>query len=65
MKNRLDTCELNCFEVSEACVCVHVLFRQPATAKWYDRRDAVFIEFCVEDSKDVHVRFDKTKLDFR
>ncbi|XP_051914905.1 prostaglandin E synthase 3 [Hippocampus zosterae] len=37
---------------------------QPATAKWYDRRDSVFIEFCVEDSKDVHVRFDKTKLDF-
>ncbi|XP_077368306.1 prostaglandin E synthase 3-like [Festucalex cinctus] len=37
---------------------------QPATAKWYDRRDSVFIEFCVEDSKDVRVRFDKTKLDF-
>ncbi|XP_077456867.1 prostaglandin E synthase 3 isoform X1 [Stigmatopora argus] len=37
---------------------------QPATAKWYDRRDAVFIDFCVEDSKDVRVHFDKTKLDF-
>ncbi|XP_077409710.1 prostaglandin E synthase 3 [Vanacampus margaritifer] len=37
---------------------------QPATAKWYDRRDAVFIEFCVEDSKDVRVCFDKTKFDF-
>uniref|UniRef100_A0A8C1J463 Prostaglandin E synthase 3a (cytosolic) n=1 Tax=Cyprinus carpio TaxID=7962 RepID=A0A8C1J463_CYPCA len=38
---------------------------QPATAKWYDRREAVFIEFCIEDSKDVQVKFDKTKLDFR
>ncbi|KTF83888.1 hypothetical protein cypCar_00020527 [Cyprinus carpio] len=37
---------------------------QPATAKWYDRREAVFIEFCIEDSKDVQVKFDKTKLDF-
>ncbi|XP_061603503.1 prostaglandin E synthase 3-like isoform X1 [Phyllopteryx taeniolatus] len=37
---------------------------QTATAKWYDRRDSVFIEFCVEDSKDVRVCFDKTKLDF-
>ncbi|XP_061908851.1 prostaglandin E synthase 3-like isoform X1 [Entelurus aequoreus] len=37
---------------------------QPAAAKWYDRRDFVFIEFCVEDSKDLHVHFDKSKLDF-
>ncbi|KAG5836039.1 hypothetical protein ANANG_G00250380 [Anguilla anguilla] len=37
---------------------------QPATAKWYDRRDYVFIEFCVEDSKDVHVKFEKSKFDF-
>lgn len=37
---------------------------QPATAKWYDRRDSVFVEFCVEDSKDVQVSFDKTKFDF-
>ncbi|KAJ8370027.1 hypothetical protein SKAU_G00100550 [Synaphobranchus kaupii] len=37
---------------------------QPATAKWYDRRDYVFIEFCVEDSKDVKVKFEKSKLDF-
>nr|XP_049608195.1 prostaglandin E synthase 3-like [Syngnathus scovelli] len=37
---------------------------QHATAKWYDRRDSVFIEFCVEDSKDVHVHFNKTILDF-
>uniref|UniRef100_A0A2K6L1S2 Prostaglandin E synthase 3 n=2 Tax=Rhinopithecus TaxID=542827 RepID=A0A2K6L1S2_RHIBE len=32
---------------------------QPASAKWYDRRDYVFIEFCVEDSKDVNVNFEK------
>ncbi|XP_032375900.1 prostaglandin E synthase 3 [Etheostoma spectabile] len=37
---------------------------QPATAKWYDRRDSVFVEFCVEDSKDVKVHFDKSKFDF-
>ncbi|KAG9340277.1 hypothetical protein JZ751_021724 [Albula glossodonta] len=41
-----------------------VFNRQPATAKWYDRRDYVFIEFCVEDSKDVQVKFEKSKLDF-
>uniref|UniRef100_A0A3P9QFG0 Prostaglandin E synthase 3 n=1 Tax=Poecilia reticulata TaxID=8081 RepID=A0A3P9QFG0_POERE len=34
------------------------------TAKWYDRRDFVFVEFCVEDSKDVHVQFDKSKFEF-
>ncbi|KAL7989767.1 hypothetical protein Chor_012433 [Crotalus horridus] len=38
--------------------------RQPASAKWYDRRDYVFIEFCVEDSKDVNVKFEKAKLTF-
>ncbi|KAJ3586896.1 hypothetical protein NHX12_013288 [Muraenolepis orangiensis] len=38
--------------------------RHPATAKWYDRRDAVFIEFFVADSKDVKVNFDKTKFVF-
>ncbi|XP_063215154.1 prostaglandin E synthase 3 isoform X2 [Chroicocephalus ridibundus] len=38
--------------------------RQPASAKWYDRRDYVFIEFCVEDSKDVNVNFEKSKLTF-
>ncbi|XP_020503904.1 prostaglandin E synthase 3 isoform X1 [Labrus bergylta] len=37
---------------------------QPATAKWYDRRDSVFVEFCVEDSKDVQLKFDKLKFDF-
>lgn len=39
--------------------------RNPATAKWYDTRDSVFIEFCVADSKDVKVNFDKTKCGFR
>ncbi|XP_076028003.1 prostaglandin E synthase 3 [Genypterus blacodes] len=37
---------------------------QAASAKWYDRRDSVFIEFCLEDSKDVKVKFDKSKFDF-
>ncbi|KAK6471108.1 prostaglandin E synthase 3-like [Huso huso] len=37
---------------------------QPATGKWYDRRDSVFIEFCVEDSKDVKVNFENSKLSF-
>ncbi|RXM92740.1 Prostaglandin E synthase 3 [Acipenser ruthenus] len=36
----------------------------PATGKWYDRRDSVFIEFCVEDSKDVKVNFENSKLSF-
>ncbi|KAI3356883.1 hypothetical protein L3Q82_003533 [Scortum barcoo] len=40
------------------------LTMHPATAKWYDRRDSVFIEFCVADSKDVKVNFDKTKCGF-
>uniref|UniRef100_A0A2K5JW13 Prostaglandin E synthase 3 n=1 Tax=Colobus angolensis palliatus TaxID=336983 RepID=A0A2K5JW13_COLAP len=38
---------------------------QPASAKWYDRRDYVFIEFCAEDSKDVNVNSEKSKLTFR
>ncbi|XP_041655958.1 prostaglandin E synthase 3 isoform X1 [Cheilinus undulatus] len=37
---------------------------QPASAKWYDRRDSVFVEFCVEDSKDVQVNFEKSKFGF-
>ncbi|KAI4586613.1 hypothetical protein MJG53_004400 [Ovis ammon polii x Ovis aries] len=41
-----------------------LITRQPASAKWYDRRDYVFIEFCVEDSKDVNVNFEKSKLTF-
>nr|KAF6426461.1 hypothetical protein HJG59_009160 [Molossus molossus] len=36
----------------------------PASAQWCDRRDYVFIEFCVEDSKDVNVTFEKPKLTF-
>ncbi|XP_053704537.1 prostaglandin E synthase 3-like isoform X2 [Synchiropus splendidus] len=40
------------------------MFRQPAAAKWYDRRDSVFIEFCVEDSRDVCVAFEKSKINF-
>ncbi|CAL8257432.1 unnamed protein product [Gadus morhua 'NCC'] len=39
-------------------------FDHSASAKWYDRRDAVYIEFCVADSKDVKVNFDKTKFGF-
>lgn len=37
---------------------------QAAPAKWYDRRDSVYIEFCVEDSKDVQIIFDKSKINF-
>lgn len=37
---------------------------QHAAARWYDRRDAVFVEFCVEDSENVQVNFDTSKLDF-
>nr|ACO07635.1 Prostaglandin E synthase 3 [Oncorhynchus mykiss] len=36
----------------------------PATAKWYDRRDSVYIEFCVGDSKDVKINFEKAKFAF-
>lgn len=32
---------------------------------WYDRPESVFVEFIVEDSKDVLVKFDKCKFDFR
>lgn len=38
---------------------------QHAAARWYDRREAVFVEFCVEDSQNVQVNFDTSKLDFR
>ncbi|XP_062957349.1 prostaglandin E synthase 3-like [Cynocephalus volans] len=37
---------------------------QPTSAKWYHRRHYVFIEFCVENSKDVSVNFEKSKLTF-
>lgn len=43
----------------------HPSARQPAAAMWYDRPAAVFVEFIVEDSKDVLVKFDKCKFDFR
>lgn len=36
----------------------------PAAAKWYDRPESVYIEFCVEDSRDVEVNFDKSKFEF-
>ncbi|KAL1021448.1 hypothetical protein UPYG_G00013380 [Umbra pygmaea] len=36
----------------------------PATAKWYDRRESVYIEFCVADSKDVKINFEKAKFGF-
>uniref|UniRef100_A0A2K6LZD4 CS domain-containing protein n=2 Tax=Rhinopithecus TaxID=542827 RepID=A0A2K6LZD4_RHIBE len=32
---------------------------QPASAKWYDQRHYVFVEFC-----DVNVNFEKSKLTF-
>lgn len=44
---------------------IYSLCRQPAAAKWHDTRESVFVEFFVEDSKDVQVNFDKSKLDFR
>uniref|UniRef100_A0A8C6TWQ3 Prostaglandin E synthase 3 n=1 Tax=Neogobius melanostomus TaxID=47308 RepID=A0A8C6TWQ3_9GOBI len=34
----------------------------PATAKWYDRRDSVFIEFCVADSKDLKINLIKQSV---
>lgn len=37
---------------------------QPAAAIWYDRPESVFVEFIVEDSKDVLVKFDRSKFDF-
>lgn len=39
--------------------------RHPATAKWYDRRDSVYIEFCVADSKNVKINFEEAKFVFR
>lgn len=61
------------YDLSSVRYCLYVLMfyyplfphRQPATAKWYDTRDSVFIEFCVADSNDVKVSFDKTKFTFR
>lgn len=42
-----------------------ILSAQHAAARWYDRREAVFVEFCVEDSQNVQINFDTSKLDFR
>ena len=55
---------MDCFHLL-IFLCLLSFHRHPATAKWYDRRDSVFIEFCVADSKDVKVNFDKTKCGFR
>ncbi|XP_075914737.1 prostaglandin E synthase 3-like isoform X2 [Petromyzon marinus] len=35
-----------------------------ASAKWYDRKEYVFLDFCIEDSKDVAVKFESGKLLF-
>ncbi|KAJ8016274.1 hypothetical protein DPEC_G00005500 [Dallia pectoralis] len=49
----------------DLCPALHLLQNMhPATAKWYDRRDSVYIEFCVADSKDVKVSFEKAKFVF-
>ncbi|XP_020371118.1 putative protein PTGES3L isoform X1 [Rhincodon typus] len=40
------------------------LFRQPAKTQWYDRKNYVFVEFCVEDSKNVDIKIEKFKLIF-
>ncbi|KAM9351142.1 prostaglandin E synthase 3-like [Symphorus nematophorus] len=37
---------------------------QPAPAMWYDRRDTVFVEFFVAESRDVQVKLDKSRIDF-
>uniref|UniRef100_A0A803JDK4 Prostaglandin E synthase 3 n=1 Tax=Xenopus tropicalis TaxID=8364 RepID=A0A803JDK4_XENTR len=47
-----------------SCGSTATISRHPASAKWYDRRDYVFVEFCVEDSKEVKTDFDKNKLTF-
>lgn len=64
------TCYSVCLKIywfSSSMMCWHVRFlhRHPATAKWYDRRDSVFVEFCVADSKDLKINFDKKKFVFR
>lgn len=44
---------------------VHTLFAmQPASVKWYDQRNRVFLEFCIEDSQDINIHFYKSKLKF-
>ncbi|KAK6303693.1 hypothetical protein J4Q44_G00261470 [Coregonus suidteri] len=52
-------------EISEEKAITHLQQdMHPATAKWYDRRDSVYIEFCVADSKDVKINFEKAKFVF-
>eukprot|EP00062_Callorhinchus_milii_P026609 gi/632988925/ref/XP_007883371.1/ PREDICTED: putative protein PTGES3L [Callorhinchus milii] len=38
--------------------------RQPAKTQWYDRKNYVFVEFLVEDSKEVDVKIKKDRLIF-
>ncbi|XP_021563752.1 putative protein PTGES3L, partial [Carlito syrichta] len=38
--------------------------RQPARTLWYDRPKYVFMEFCVEDSTDVHVLIEDHRIVF-
>lgn len=47
------------------CFLQMIFSAQHAAARWYDQREAVFVEFCVEDSQNVQVKFDTFKLDFR
>lgn len=37
---------------------------QPAKTQWYDRKNYVFVEFCVEDSTEVDVVIEKFRLIF-
>lgn len=39
--------------------------RQPAKTLWYDRPRYVYLEFCVEDSRDVKVVIENERLVFR
>ncbi|XP_067825019.1 putative protein PTGES3L [Heptranchias perlo] len=39
-------------------------YRQSAKTQWYDRKNYVFVEFCVEDSKEVDVQIEKFRLIF-
>ncbi|XP_024897592.1 putative protein PTGES3L isoform X2 [Pteropus alecto] len=41
-----------------------LLFRQHARTLWYDRPKYVFMEFCVEDSTDVHVLLEDHRIVF-
>ncbi|XP_062893083.1 putative protein PTGES3L isoform X2 [Mobula hypostoma] len=45
-------------------MCEETEYSQPAKTQWYDRKNYVFVEFCVEDSKDVYVKIEKFRLIF-